>query len=249
MEPGLPDELLLLALHNEQGHVLRAAGPALHGALVRAAMMELSLRGSLSEGTGSQLVADPTPTGDEILDDITRRIAEAERRQDAATWVSQLTQELPDLRDRLLDRMVAAGVLERRERRILRVYPSSSFPQGDDRPERQARERIRAAVLEGESPDARTLALISLVQTCHLLDEPFVPSERPAARRRIAELIGGRTAEGPSLATMLGIGALFGLVGATLQHGYRRLRESFGGRVGYLGSDWDPAILEPWVTN
>src|SRR5690349_18943149 len=119
MEPGLPDELLLLALHDEKGSVIRAAAPVLDGALVGATMMELSLRGRLNEGTGHQLIADPTPTGDAILDDLCRRIAEAEHRQDAAGWVRQLSRELPDLKDRLLERLVLAGVLERQYRRIL----------------------------------------------------------------------------------------------------------------------------------
>jgi hypothetical protein len=103
-------------------------------------------------------------------------------------------------------------------------------------------------VLDGESPDARTLALISLVQACNLLDEVFAPAERPAARRRIVELIKGRPDEGSSLSTLLGVGALFGLVGATMVYGYQRMRDSFGGRFGGWSAEWDPEILDPWVS-
>jgi hypothetical protein len=134
VEPGLPDELLLLALHDEHGTIIRAAAPTLRGALVGAAMMELSLRGRLSEDTDGRIVADPTPTGDTILDDVCLRIAGADRGESAAAWVRRLEQELPDLHDRLLERMVAAGVLERRERRILWVFPSSRHPLEDDPP-------------------------------------------------------------------------------------------------------------------
>jgi Golgi phosphoprotein 3 len=249
MEPGLPDELLLLALHDERGSVVRAAAPVLNGALVGAVMMELSLRGHLSEGTGHQLIAAPTPTGDEILDDVRQRIADADRRQDARSWVSQLSRELPNLEDRLLDRMVAAGVLEQRDHRVLWVFPTRRYPLADGAVEQQARDRIRAVVLEGEAPDARMAALISLVQACNLLDEVFAPDERAAARRRIVELIAGRPAEGGTIATGLGADALFGLVGATLQDAYDNLSQSLVTGGTYRRAYWDVDILQPWLSD
>jgi hypothetical protein len=247
MEPGLPEELLLLALHDTKGSVVRAAAPVLNGALVGAVMMELSLRGRLSEGTGRQLIADSAPTGDAILDDVCQRIAEADRQQDAAAWVSQLAKEYPDLKDRLLDKMVAAGVLEQRHHGLLWVFPSRRYPQVDGAVEQQARDRIRAIVLDGEPPDERMAALLSLVQACNLLDEIFTPDERPRARQRIVELIAGKPAEGGTFATGLGAGALFGLVGATLYGAYRKLSWSFGSFGSYTPSYWDADVLEPWL--
>src|SRR5438093_934971 len=115
MEATLPDELLLLALHDERGSVIPAAAPVLNGTLVGAIMMELALRGRLTDNPDGTLGVDPTPTGDEILDDVAQRIASAGSPQPGRVWVVQLNRQMPDLKDRLLARLVAAGVLEQRD--------------------------------------------------------------------------------------------------------------------------------------
>ena len=69
MQASLPEELLLLALHDEKGSVIPAAARVLNGALIGAVLMELGLLGRLREGPDGALLADPTPTGDEILDE------------------------------------------------------------------------------------------------------------------------------------------------------------------------------------
>ena len=61
MEAGLPEELLLLALHDEKGSVIPGAAPVLNGALVGAALMELALRGLLHENADRTVTASPTP--------------------------------------------------------------------------------------------------------------------------------------------------------------------------------------------
>ena len=151
MEAGLPEELLLLALHDEKGSVIPAAAPVLNGALVGAALMELALRGLLHENADRTVTASPTHTGDPILDGIASQIAAAHTPRAARIWVEQLSRQMPDLKDRLLERLVASGVVERRDRRILWVFPSRSFPLSDATTEQQARDRIRSVVLDGQS--------------------------------------------------------------------------------------------------
>jgi len=242
MEPGLPDELLLLALHDTKGSVIPAAEPVLNGTLVGAVMMELALRGQIQEHADHTLSADPNPIGDDILDDVRQRIAGEPHQKDGRAWVERLSRQLPALRDRLLERLVAAGVLEQRDRRVLWIFPSRTFPLADGATEQQARDRIRAVVLDGQAPDERTAALITLVHACNLLDEIFAPDERPRARRRIVELVTGEMVEDGSFGSGLGAVALFGVVGATLYWAYQKLRQSAGS-----GAYWDPNILTPWV--
>src|SRR4051794_36111020 len=75
MQASLPEELLLLALHDEKGSVIPAAASVLDGALVGAILMELGLQGRLREDVDGALQVDPTPTGDEILDEALQRIS------------------------------------------------------------------------------------------------------------------------------------------------------------------------------
>jgi hypothetical protein len=139
-------------------------------------------------------------------------------------------------------------VLERRDGRLFWLFPTPSYPQADGTVERQARERIRPAVLDEETPDERTAALIALVQAANLLDEIFAPDEREEARRRIVDLVTGRrpilgeAAVGHTLARSLFTGALFGLVGATLHDAFQRHHRPFSGhRYQHV------EILEPWA--
>src|SRR4051812_3224499 len=149
MQASLPEELLLLALHDEKGSVIPAAASVLNGALVGAILMELGLAGRIQENPDDTLFVDPTPTGDAIVDEASQRMSEADRPRLASYWVGRLARRMPRLKDRLLEQLVARGVLERRERRILWIFPARSFPLADAAAEQQARDRIRSVVLEG----------------------------------------------------------------------------------------------------
>lgn len=244
MQVSLPEELLLLALHDEKGSVIPAAARPLNGALVGAILMELGLRGRLREGPEGGLLADPTPTGDEILDEVSRRISEADAPRMASYWVGRLAGTMPRLKDRLLEQLVARGVLERRERRLLWIFPSRSFPLADAAAEQQARDRIRAVILDGHSPDQRTAAMIGLVRACNLTDEIFAPHERPQANRRVVELTSEEAVMGDGLGGGLEAVLMAALLGATILYTHQLLN-----RPDEYDSDWDFSDSSTWDTN
>jgi Golgi phosphoprotein 3 len=244
MQASLPEELLLLALHDEKGSIIPSATSVLNGALIGAVLMELGLAGRLNEDHDGALVADPTPTGDEILDEALQRIADADRPRMASYWVGRLAGRMPKLKDRLLEQLVARGVLERRERRILWVFPARSFPLADAAVEQQARDRIRAVVLDGQTPDQRTAALIGLVRACNLLDEIFAPHERAQANRRVAELTSEEAVTGGVLGSGLEAALMAALLGATILYAHNTLN-----LPGSSDSDWDFSDSGTWDTN
>jgi uncharacterized membrane protein YgcG len=244
MQASLPEELLLLALHDEKGSVIPSAASVLNGALVGAVLMELGLAGRLREDADGRLLADPTPTGNQILDEALLRIDDADRPRMASYWVGRLARQMPGLKDRLLEQLVARGVLERRERRILWVFPSRSYPLVDAAAEQQVRDRVRAAILEDRTPDQRTAALIGLVRACNLIDDLFAPHERTRAHRRFEEL----TSEAAVTQGALGAGlesVLMGaLLGATILYAHQTLN-----RPDDYDSDWSFGDSSTWDTN
>lgn len=244
MQASLPEELLLLALHDEKGSVIPAAASVLNGALIGAVLMELGLLGRLREEPDGALLADPTPTGNEILDEALTWIAQADRPRMPSYWVGRLAGIMPRLKDRLLEQLVARGILERRERRILWIFPSRSFPLADAAAEQQARDRIRAAVLDGQVPDQRTAALIGLIRACNLTDEIFAPHERSRANRRIAEL----TSEEAAHSSLLGAGfeaaLMAAVMGATILYAHQMLH-----RPDDYDADWNFSNSGTWDTN
>jgi uncharacterized membrane protein YgcG len=234
MQPSLPEELLLLALHDEKGSVIPSAARVLNGALVGAVLMELGLQGRLRETVDGGLQVDPTPTGDEILDEAVQRVADSDRPRQASYWVGRLARRIPRLKDRLLEQLVSRGVLERRERRILWVFPSRSFPLADAAAEQQVRDRIRAVILEDLVPDRRMAALIGLVRSCNLIDEIFAPHERTRANRRFEELTSEEAVENGVFGDGLDAAMMGLLLGATILYSHHGLN-----RPGDYDSDWD----------
>jgi golgi phosphoprotein 3 len=243
----LPDELLLLALHDEKGSVVPAAVAPLNGALMGAILMELALMGRIQEIPNGNIIADPSPTGDPLLDEVLRRIADADEPRSPSYWVGRLAGTTPRLKDRLLDGLVTRGILERREKRTLWIFRSHTFPLVDTALEQRLRDRLRAVVLEGQAPDRRTAALIGLVRACNLIDELFAPHERPQAHRRIAELTSEEAATGGLLGGGLEAAMMAALLGATILYAHQAMH-----RPDDYDSDWsffDSDSDTTWDTN
>jgi hypothetical protein len=255
MQPSLPEELLLLALHDEKGSVIPSAARVLNGALVGAVLMELGLQGRLRETVDGGLQVDPTPTGDEILDEAVQRVADSDRPRQASYWVGRLARRIPRLKDRLLEQLVSRGVLERRERRILWVFPSRSFPLADAAAEQQVRDRIRAVILEDLVPDRRMAALIGLVRSCNLIDEIFAPHERTRANRRFEELTSEEAVENGVFGDGLDAAMMGLLLGATILYSHHVLNRpddydsDWDFSSGDSGSTWDTNWSEPSSDN
>ncbi|MFH1754662.1 MAG: GPP34 family phosphoprotein [Candidatus Latescibacterota bacterium] len=184
---NLCEELLLLALHDRKGTVVSSTSMALTYGLTGAILMELTLAGRLAIEEQKFVLIDPTPTGDDILDEALARIKSSKIYRKPGYWVSKLS-GIKKIKDRLLGRLVNQGILRREEHRILRVIPSRRYPTAYSVPEMKLRERIRTVVLKGKKPDERTVVIISLVNACNLIKEIFDKEERKAAKKRIKEI-------------------------------------------------------------
>ena len=63
----------------------------------------------------------------------------------------------------LAARLVAAGLLERREDRVLGLFPRTRWPVADVAHEDDVRRRLSGALVQGLTPDERTGALVALL--------------------------------------------------------------------------------------
>ncbi len=182
----LAEELVLLGT-TERGSTESAAWASLDNGIAGARLLELSLAGRLALGEkGAIVVADERPTGEELADEALARIAAADRGRDAKRWVSKLAGG--KVRKRVLARLEDRGVLAAERSRFLGIVPRTRHVEVDPGPEREVRERLRAAVLGDEAADPRTVALAGLVKACGLTKAVFGREDRKAAERRIKEL-------------------------------------------------------------
>ena len=190
MRRTLAEDLLLLAFHDEQGTVVRPARTdVLPFAYAAGLMMDLALLGKTQEVDGLLQVTDPTPTDDPLFDSTVKRILESDQRLSLAEWLSRLARATPDLEQQLLERLVSKGILRREEKKILWIFSKTHHPMQDADHERSIRDDIRRVLLAGESADARTKVLVSLIYTINLTPEIFPDAREEELAREKAKLI------------------------------------------------------------
>jgi Golgi phosphoprotein 3 (GPP34) len=190
-ETNLSEALVLLALDDERGTVGMNASGTLGYGLAGAALLELLFQGRVTIEAKNVVIADGTPTGDDILDDALSEVAASRRPRSAQHWVGHLQGRIPHHRDRLIARLVARGILQHEEDHILGIIPRQRYPQADGSAEADLRTRLRAVALEGAAPDGFTAPLLRLIQACRLDGTLFTREERKRAKERIKEISRG----------------------------------------------------------
>jgi hypothetical protein len=95
---------------------------------------------------------------DPLLADALATIAEKDR--EATTLVGKIGK---GLEDRLAARLADRGILERRDGKLLGLFPRTTWPAEDTTHETDVRRTITACLVDGSQPDERTGALIALL--------------------------------------------------------------------------------------
>lgn len=185
MDTLIAEDLLLLLLDDTKGTV--RAGSYLTSALGGAVLVELALAEAveLEEKTSAWRSAKVRPTGaapqDPVLTAGLATITEKDRSpQDLVNRLGK------GLKGTLTDRLVERGLLERREDRLLGVFPRTRWPAADTTYEHDVRRQVRAALVEGTQPDPRTGALVALlaaVDQAHRVVDHEGMSSREVKRR------------------------------------------------------------------
>jgi Golgi phosphoprotein 3 len=184
----IAEEILLLALDADEagGRALPVHG--LNTALAGAVLMDLALLHRVDTDLESLAVVDEEPTGDPVLDDVLRQLAETSGAGTTAGWVDHLARDSDVLQARLLDRLVERGAIERSGGRMWRSLGRRRFKVIDGRAARDIKRRIAALLLSDAIPDPKDVALIALADACAILDRLFEPRQAKALQPRIAQL-------------------------------------------------------------
>jgi hypothetical protein len=189
----LPQELYLLALHEEKGRVPAALATSLHYGLGGAILAELILqsRVGLDDDRKAVVVNNNMFGEDDLLNEGLERIQASARHHKARYWVSTFSDNIKKLDKRLAYHLVDLGVLLKEEKRFLGVVPYEAYPAQDASARFWIKQHLRSVVLGGEAPDAHTAMLLSLVRACDLLGRVFTRDELKTARRQVETLTGG----------------------------------------------------------
>ncbi|WP_367125466.1 GPP34 family phosphoprotein [Streptomyces phytohabitans] len=162
-ETLIVEDLTLLMLDDETG--VPAGAATLHYALGGAVLVELALLGRLvtADGPAGPNGPEVRPAGtgplpDPLLQAAYEQVAERPRR------VQPLLLHVGvGLHEAVLDRLLARGMIRRESRKVLGLFRTTRLPVDDVRHEEALRDRVCAVLERGESPDARTAAVVALL--------------------------------------------------------------------------------------
>ena len=183
----LAEDLLLLVTDDASGR-LSAPADRVDAGLGGANLVELTLRNKI-DLTGEQdpgkpgriIVRDPSPPGDAILDTALETVTAYQAKR-PSTVIRPLSK---NLRRTLYQRLADRGVVRADRGRIFGVFPVRRWPAQDASDEAEVRRLMTQALVQHETPDARTAALIALVHAVGCADKIVDPRQHGLSKREL----------------------------------------------------------------
>ena len=183
----LAEELLLLAYDDQTG---KATGSriGLDLGMAAAVLVDLALAGRIAYVDGYLKVTDPTPIGEAIADAVLARAAEDDPHT-PAQWLQRLRHRL---RTKVLEDLVARGVVRDVDETQMGVIHVHRYPTTDPAYEAEIRQRLAVAVTSEGLCDERTAALATLLSACRMEPALRLPAgEAARVHQRIEEIAAG----------------------------------------------------------
>ncbi len=185
---GFVEEIVLLQLDDSQGRFVNLPMSAADVVLAGAALMELALANRIDSDLQQLILVDPTPTDDDILDDVLKNLGEAGSELTADAVLERISANGEQYQEMALKRLIAKGVLREENGRFLWVFHTRRYPVVDDSETREVRTRLRQLLLTDEIPDPRDVVLICLIDACGLLGLVLSPDEIAQTEARVEQL-------------------------------------------------------------
>ena len=183
------EELLLLLLDDEGGSFVPISKANLACAVAGAVLMDLAFADRIDTDPQALVVNDPAPTGNPVLDGTLAKIAAREGATDTRTWIRVLSvEDVPSIREQALESLVARGILQLREERVLWAFRARRYPTIDGNVEQEVKLRIADVLFSDDIPHPRDVALIGLVDGCDLFRDIFPDRDMEQCRPRIDQL-------------------------------------------------------------
>ena len=165
------EEIMLLLLDDEGKRFLKVPDASLRYALAGGVLMDLAMEDRIDTDLDRLILVDRTPVGDDILDPVLADIAAADATHDARYWVEKAASGAYRTREAAMERLVARGILERREDRFLWMFRSRRYPLIDGEAELEVKLRIMEVLFADVVPTPRDVVIIGLADACGIFTE------------------------------------------------------------------------------
>jgi len=185
---SLTEELLLVALDDDTGRLIELLPFSLETAIAAALVMDLTLAARIDTDPAQLFVLSAAPTGNAILDDVLARITAEPEPLSSAEWLRRLAVPGPELRDRILARLVERGVLQSVEKRLLWVFKTRVYPPTSGLEEREVKSRVMTLLNSDDIPETRDAMLVGLLRATGIMERLLIDSEYQRLRARIDQV-------------------------------------------------------------
>ncbi len=196
MTHPLAADFLLLAYNDETGKS-ELDDTRLHAALAGATVLELTVQGVLDiageDGPVKEGRLYRVPSrraSDPLLEEIAV-LCEGKKPKDAISKVAGVTSfknSAGEIKEALLERLAADGVLREEKAKVLGLFPTTRWPTVDPTYEQQVVDGIRSVVVDGAQPDGRTAALVSLLSAVDLVPKVLPDEDKKQVQARAKEI-------------------------------------------------------------
>lgn len=190
----LAEELFLLTHDDESGKTDWVN--ALDQGLAAALLLDLAAAERLTTD-GDDLRALGAAPEHPLLSAAHAEISSSDKLRNTKYWVGRLPSRLKPLGTQVGQSLAERGVLEERRKKVLGLFPSTTWPEVDPGPERELRTRLAVVLQDGADPDPRTALLISLLSPLDLVSGVVDKPHRKEAKSR-AKAIAEKSAGGPT---------------------------------------------------
>ena len=186
---SLAEELLLITLDDESGRLLDSIKPfAFEIAVAASLIMELSLKGKIDSDAKKLFVVSSQPTGNAILDEALTEIAAEKNSLSTSDWLNRFARKGDDFSDRIIENLVAKGVLQLVEKRLLWVLKTRAYPATSGIEEQEVRARIMHLLNSDDIPNPSDALLVGLLRATSILNRLLSAPELERLQDRIDQI-------------------------------------------------------------
>ena len=197
------EEIFLLLL-NEKGGLLPVPEWRLSCTLAGAVLMDLAQEGRIDTDVERLTLLDSSPLDDDLLDPALAEIAQSGETHNTGFWVKHLAGRGDELREKVLSRLAAQGILDVEESGFFSFVPGVShtrrYPLSDQTVQEDVHLRVMRVLFNNDIPDPYDVEIICLAHACGVFEHLLSPAEFEEVRERLAvitrlDLIGRTIAE------------------------------------------------------
>ena len=181
------EEIILLLLNDNDGRFAHVPRWSLGYALAGGVLMDLALENRIDTDLENLILVDAAPVDDSLLDPTLADI-EAGEKHDTRFWIEHTASRANTIYEEALSRLVAQGILERRDDRFLWVFRSRRYPTIGGEVEREVKLRIMGVLFSDEIPYPRDVVIICLADACGIFRGLLSERELDQASDRIEQV-------------------------------------------------------------